>query len=85
MTSTKKYRIRLTTYEQRELEALVPRGRSAAYKQTHARILLVSLARMDETSKQLVKETRAPRPAAPGVPAAYDYEYERNGVSLDRG
>ena len=36
---------------------------------------------MDETSKQLVKETRAPRPAAPGVPATYDYEYERNGVS----
>ena len=36
---------------------------------------------MDETSKQLVKETRVPRPAAPGVSAAYDYEYERNGVS----
>ena len=36
---------------------------------------------MDETSKQSVKETRVPRPAAPGVPAAYDYEYERNGVS----
>ena len=36
---------------------------------------------MDETSKQQVKETRVPRSAAPGVPAAYDYEYERNGVS----
>ena len=36
---------------------------------------------MDETSKQLVKETRAPRPAATGVPSTYDYEYERNGVS----
>ena len=35
---------------------------------------------MDETSKQQVKETRVPRPAAPGS-AAYDYEYERNGVS----
>ena len=36
---------------------------------------------MDETSKQLVKETRAPRPAASGVPAAYAYAYERKGVS----
>lgn len=36
---------------------------------------------MDETSKQLVKETRTPRPALPGTPSAYDYEYERNGVS----
>ena len=34
---------------------------------------------MDETSKQQVKETRVPRPAAPGLSAAYDYEYERNG------
>ena len=32
---------------------------------------------MDETSKQQVKETRVPRPAAPGLSAAYDYEYER--------
>ena len=36
---------------------------------------------MDETSKQQFKETRVPRPAAPGLSAAYDYEYERNGVS----
>ncbi len=36
---------------------------------------------MDETSKQLVNETRAPRSAAPGKVAEYDYEYERNGVS----
>ena len=42
MTSTKKYRIRLTTDEQRELKTLVSRGRTAAYKQTHARILLMS-------------------------------------------
>ena len=35
---------------------------------------------MDETSKQLTKETRCPIPAAPGRPARYDYEYERNGV-----
>jgi transposase len=35
---------------------------------------------MDETSKQLTAETRRPIPAAPGRPARYDYEYERNGV-----
>ena len=38
----KKYRIKLTTEEQQELKALVSRGRVAAYKQTHARILLLS-------------------------------------------
>ena len=36
---------------------------------------------MDETSRQQVKETRVPRPARPGAPAAYDFEYERNGTS----
>ncbi len=36
---------------------------------------------LDETSKQQVKETRLPRPPRPGSAVAYDYEYERNGVS----
>ena len=36
---------------------------------------------LDETSKQLVQETRQPRPGRPGAPLAYDYEYQRNGVS----
>ena len=36
---------------------------------------------LDETSKQLVVETRKPIPAKPGQPARYDYEYERNGVA----
>ena len=36
---------------------------------------------LDETSKQQVKETRLPRPPCPGLAVAYDYEYERNGVS----
>ena len=36
---------------------------------------------LDETSKQLVAETRAPMPVAPGLPARYDYEYKRNGVA----
>ena len=35
---------------------------------------------MDETSKQLLRETRAGQPAAPGRPARMDYEYEREGV-----
>ena len=38
----KKYRIELTPQEREELKALVSRGRTAAYKQTHARILLMS-------------------------------------------
>lgn len=36
---------------------------------------------MDETSKQLVGETRVPVSAAPGRPARHDYEYVRNGVA----
>ena len=36
---------------------------------------------LDETSKQLVAETRQPRPARPGSPMAYGYEYQRQGVS----
>jgi len=36
---------------------------------------------LDETSKQLVAETRTPLPTAPGRPARFDYEYERRGVS----
>jgi len=36
---------------------------------------------MDELAKQLVGETRAPLPAAPGQPACYDYEYVRHGVA----
>jgi hypothetical protein len=36
---------------------------------------------LDETSKQLIVETRAPIPAKPGRPARHDYEYERNGVA----
>ena len=34
----------------------------------------------DETSKQLIAETRVPIPASPGHVARYDYEYERKGV-----
>jgi hypothetical protein len=34
----------------------------------------------DETSKQLIKETRQPLPAQPGQPQRFDDEYERNGT-----
>src|SRR5271157_1263255 len=36
---------------------------------------------LDETSKQLIAETRLPIPMKPGRPARCDYEYERNGVA----
>lgn len=36
---------------------------------------------MDETSKQIVKETRVGEPAAPGQLERFDYEYERNGTA----
>jgi hypothetical protein len=35
---------------------------------------------MDEKSKQLLRETRRPLPATPGVPLRQDYEYERAGT-----
>ncbi len=36
---------------------------------------------VDETSKQLVAETRVPIAAKPGQTARVDYEYERNGTA----
>ena len=36
---------------------------------------------LDETSKQLTRETRIPIPMRPGQSARSDYEYERNGVA----
>jgi hypothetical protein len=36
---------------------------------------------LDETSKQLIAETRVPIPAKPGRPKRYDYEYQRNGTA----
>jgi transposase len=35
---------------------------------------------MDETPRQLIKETRRPIPGATGRPERHDYEYERCGV-----
>jgi hypothetical protein len=36
---------------------------------------------LDESSKQLIAETRVPIAAKPGHPARHDYEYERNGTA----
>jgi len=36
---------------------------------------------LDETSKQLVSETRTPIPMKPGQPERVDYEYERGGTA----
>ena len=36
---------------------------------------------LDETSKQLVGETGRPLPPRPGAAGAYDFEYQRKGVS----
>jgi hypothetical protein len=36
---------------------------------------------LDETSKQLIGEVRAPLPPAPGQISRYDGEYVRNGVA----
>lgn len=36
---------------------------------------------LDETSKQLVAETRMPEPMQPGQPARHYYEYKRNGTA----
>ena len=38
----------------------------------------------DESSKQLISETREPLPLQPGQPERFDYEYQREGVSVLR-
>ncbi len=35
---------------------------------------------LDEKSKQMLKDTRAPQPMKPGIPAKQDYEYVRKGT-----
>jgi hypothetical protein len=36
---------------------------------------------LDETSRQLIAETRVPIPAKPRCPVRHDYEYQRNGTA----
>ena len=49
------------------------------YKRSYDPLLPVVC--LDETSKQLIGETRTPIPASSGQEAKYDYEYQRNGVA----
>ena len=51
----KKYRVELTEGERGELKGLVSRGRAAACKQTHARILLLSDENQAEGSRPKVQ------------------------------
>ena len=48
---------------------------------TRARDPACPLVCLDETSKQLVAETRRPIPMRAGRPARFDYEYARNGTA----
>src|ERR1019366_4370302 len=41
----------------------------------------IPLVCLDETSKQLIAETRSPIQMKEGRPARFDYEYERNGTA----
>jgi DDE superfamily endonuclease len=47
---------------------------AASYDPQHPQV------NFDESSKQLIKETRTSLPALPGQPERFDYEYERNGT-----
>src|SRR6202011_2022397 len=66
---------------------VIPRKANAAFVAAMEDVLEVyhrphdparPLVCLDETSKQLVAETREPVPAKPGRAARHDYEYERN-------
>ncbi|MCP4306229.1 MAG: IS630 family transposase [bacterium] len=48
---------------------------------TRPRDLECPLVCLDETSKQLIAETRVPVPMKPGRPGRFDYEYQRNGTA----
>ena len=69
---------------------MIPPDANAAFVATMEDVLEVyqrphdpqrPLVCLDETSKQLIIETRAPIPAKPGQLKRHDYEYERNGVA----
>ena len=60
----KKYRVKLTEAERQELTELVNKGRIAARKQTHARILL----QCDESGAIPVKTDKDWRPALESTP-----------------
>ena len=68
---------------------IIPPEACAAFVSAMERVLEVyarlhdparPLVCLDETSKQLIRETRIPLPHGPGREARVDYEYERAGV-----
>ena len=82
----KKYIIRRSAEERQRLTDLVRKGKGAAYRRTHAQILLFTDEgelgpRMPDKSVQCVREVREPWSMRAGRPARYDVEYERNGVA----
>ena len=71
------------------LVGIIPPEVCAAFASAMERVLEVyarlhdparPLVCLDETSKQLIRETRIPLPHGPGREARVDYEYERAGV-----
>jgi hypothetical protein len=69
---------------------VIPPKANAAFVAAMEDVLAVStrphdpdrpLVCLDETSKQLLAETRVPVPMKVGRPARFDYEYERNGTA----
>ncbi len=65
--SAKIYRVNLTNEERLELKEIVSKGKAAAHKQTHARILLLS----DETSSEGKKKDKEIARALGTVPTKY--------------
>src|SRR5450830_538875 len=74
----------------RKQQLLIPPDASAAFVANMEDVLEVyqrphdperPVVCLDESSKQLIVETRAPIPAKPGRKERHDYEYERNGVA----
>jgi len=74
----------------RKKQWVIPPGASGAFVAAMEDVLDVytrphdpdiPLVCLDETSKQLVSETRTPLPMQPGQPERIDYEYERGGTA----
>ena len=57
----KRYRVRLSEEEQQGLRSLVSKGRAAAYKQTHARILLLCDENQADGAMKDEEIARAPK------------------------
>ena len=80
-------RVRKKRSPHRQQQWVIPPKANSAFVAAMADVLAVytrpcdpdcPLVCLDETSKQLVAETRVPIAMKPGRPARFDYEYERN-------